>query len=166
MSTYCQICGLPVQHDHYVPIESGRYLYIWRGDGDDEYDPAVALGPENDWLRRVIALRLEDGEADPPAPGGVVHDGLFEGAEAESYVMEGVYDRAALHEACWTLAGRPSSFEALEHAEPPESEERYRAQLFEFEAFIADGHGWMLVDPNADSPEGRRSRERIIALLR
>jgi hypothetical protein len=163
MSTYCQICGLPVQHDHYVPIEG--MFYIWRGDGRDEHGPAVVFGPEHSWLRRAVGVRLEEEQPIDSALEGVVHDGIIEGDEDEDWVMEGVFSRAALHGACWALAGRPSSFEALEHLEPPEAEEPYRQQLFDFESFVADGHGWMLVDPDDDSPDGRRSRERIVTLL-
>jgi hypothetical protein len=164
MSTYCQICGLPVQFDHYVPIEGGM-LYIWRGEGADEYGPAIAFGPEHAWLRRAVALRLESGEPIVPAFAGVVHDGVLEVAE-ECYVMEGIYDRAALHDTCWALADRPLSFQALEHLDLPEADAPYRQQLFDFQAFVADGHGWKLVDPDEDSPDGRLSRGRIVALLR
>lgn len=33
----------------------------------------------------------------------------------------------------------------------PEGLEGYQQQLFEFEAFIGDGHEWMLADPDADT---------------
>jgi hypothetical protein len=41
-----------------------------------------------------------------------------------------------------------------------------RQQLFEFQEFIDDGHEWMLADPDADTPDGRLSRQRILGLLR
>jgi hypothetical protein len=37
--------------------------------------------------------------------------------------------------------------------------------LFDFAAFVADGQGWVLVDPATDSPDGRRSGQRVAALL-
>src|SRR3954454_13958646 len=64
LSTYCQVCGLPVQHDHYVPQPDSRYLRIWRGDGDDGCEPAFAFGPEHGWLRRAVGLRLAPADAD------------------------------------------------------------------------------------------------------
>ena len=74
--------------------------------------------------------------------------------------------RIALHEACWRLAGQPTSWAPLAHLEDPAKEQDdYRQQLFDFESFVADGHGWMLVDPDADSTEGLRSRQRILGLL-
>lgn len=168
-STYCQICGLPVQQDHYVPAQDGDYFHIWRGDGADACAPIVAFGPEHAWLRRAVGLRLDERPA-AVVVEGLVHDGYFTDERGNDRpdgecVMDGLDERAALHAACWELAGRPGSWEALEHLEPPAGEAPYRQQLFEFESFVADGHGWMLVDPAAEGPDGVRSRERIIALL-
>ena len=53
----------------------------------------------------------------------------------------------------------------LSHLQPPAAQAPYRQQLFEFETFVADGHGWMLVDPAADVPDGHRNRQRIADLL-
>ncbi len=163
-STYCQVCGLPVQHDHYVARPDEAYLRIWRGDGDDDCPPAVPFGSEHAWLRRAVGLRLDDHAPDVIIEG-FVHDGEFEGSGSDDFVMDGIDDRAALHHACWDMAGRPDSWEPLAGLAPPSEHSRYRQQLFEFGAFIADGHGWMLVDPAADSPGGIRSRRRIADLL-
>lgn len=164
-STYCQICGLPVQHDHYVPEEDSPYLLIWRGDGDDEEAPAFMFGPEHAWLRRAVGLRLSVSDA-PVVIEGLVHDGVFEGSGSDDFVMDGIDDRAALHRFCWEVAGEPDSWEPLSYLEPPAEQWLYRQQLFEFVAFAADGFGWMLVDPAVESPDGLRSRERIVGLLR
>ena len=161
-STYCQICGLPVQQDHYVHIEGENYFHIWRGDGDDECDPAIAFTPEHGWLRQAVGLRLDDANPDVMIEG-LVHDGMVEGCG--DFLWDGIDDRAALHRACWEMAGRPDSWEPLSHLEPPAAEEPYRQQLFAFDTFVADGHGWMLIDPSDDSPGGRRSRQRITELL-
>jgi hypothetical protein len=163
-STYCQICGLPVQQDHYVPQGGGDYFYIWRGDGDDECDPVVDFGPEHSWLRRGIGLRLDDRSPEVTIEG-FVHDGMFEGSGSDDFVMDGLDDRAALHRVCWDLAGRPDCWEPLSALEPPAAQARYRQQLFDFETFIADGHGWMLVDPDEQSSDGLRSRQRITDLV-
>ena len=170
MSTYCQVCGLPVQQDHYVPAELGGYFHIWRGDGEDEVGPIVAFGPEHAWLRAAVALRYDDSALLMATVAGIVHDGYLEspgGGLFDSDLMDGAGDdRVALHEACWRLAGEPTSWEPLAHlVELPKEEERYRQQLFDFEAFVADEHGWMLVDPSDGSAEGARSRERILALV-
>ena len=164
LSTYCQICGLPVQQDHYVALEGEGYLRIWRGDGNDGCEPVIALGPEHAWLRRAVGLRLDD-SAPEVTIEGLVHDGVFEGSGSDDFVMDGVDDRAALHRVCWDMAGRPDTWEPLSDLEPPAAEFRYRQQLFEFEEFVADGHGWMLVDPAAENPDGRRNRQRIVGLL-
>ena len=165
LSTYCQICGLPVQHDHYVPMEIGSMFHIWRGDGDDTCDPIVPFGPEHAWLRRAVGLRLDDRSAEI-AVEGIVHDGYIQGFGDDGDVYDGVGDsRAALHSACWHLADRPATWESLEHLELPVEDERYREQLFDFEAFIADGHAWKLVDPESGTPDGLRSRQRVRAIL-
>ena len=164
LSTYCQICGLPVQHDHYVARDDESYLRIWRGDGDDGFEPAVVFGPEHAWLRQAIGLRLD--EIDPDVIiEGYVHDGVFEGSGSDDFVMDGIDDRVALHRVCWEMAGGSDTWAPLSDLEPPAAERRYRQQLFDFVRFVADGHGWMLVDPEDESPQGRRSRERITRLL-
>jgi hypothetical protein len=164
LSTYCQICGLPVQHDHYVPAELGSYFHIWRGDGSDETDPIIAFGPEHSWLRHAVGLPVDERPDEAPVTG-LVHDGNLTCGDDDFNVWDGFDDRVAVHDACWQLAGRPQSWQPLERCEPPAEEERYRQQLFDFEAFVEDGHGWMLVDPDADSPDGLRSRRRIVELL-
>src|SRR4051812_1988922 len=103
-STYCQICGLPVQHDHYVAADG--IFYIWRGDGDYGSEPAFAFGPEHAWLRDAVGLRLDDTDPDVIIEG-LVHDGVFADYGSDGFVMDGVDDRAALHRACWVLAGQP-----------------------------------------------------------
>jgi hypothetical protein len=164
-ATYCQICGLPVQQDHYVPMEIGSMFYIWRGDGSNACDPIIPFGPEHAWLRRAVGLRLDERRAEIVVEG-LVHDGNIEGGGDDDNVIDGVGDyRAALHSACWHLADRPATFEPLEHLELSAEEEQYRQQLFDFEAFVADGHAWMLVDPESDTPDGLRSRRRILAIL-
>ena len=161
MATYCQICGLPVQHDHYVPL-AGMFG-IYRGDADDECAPLVPFGPEHAWLKDAVAVRISDRQT-APVVEGEIHDGVVEVEDDDVFVMEGIDERAALHRACWDTAGRPEQWKQWE-ADAPAPIEPYREQLFDFARMIADGHGWMLIDPRSDSADGRRSRERIRALL-
>jgi hypothetical protein len=158
------VCGLPVQHDHYVPAELGSYFHIWRGEGADACDPIVPFGLEHAWLRDTVGLSVDERPDEAPVTG-LVHDGYLTCGGDVFDVADGFEDLVTLHSACWQLAGQPGSWQPLEHCEPPSEQERYRQQLFDFEAFVADGHGWMLVDPEADDPDGLRNRRRIVELL-
>jgi hypothetical protein len=164
--TYCQICGLPLNFDHYVPQEDGT-LYIWRDD-DAWCEPAIAFGAQHAWLRLAVGLSFVDGPSAEPPLHGVVRNGFLEPHDDQlegQYAMEGAFDLAVVHRACWVLSGRPDSFRPLEHLQLPADQEPYRGQLFDFAAFVAHGHGWMLIDPNGYWPHAARNRERIIALL-
>lgn len=166
MPTYCQVCGLPMNLDHYVPQQDGT-LCIWRDD-DAPCEPATEFGPQHAWLRLAVGLSLPDDAAAEPPLHGVVRNGFLEPHDDRregQFVMEGSYDVAVVHRACWVLAGRPGGFGPLERLRLPAAEAAYRGQLFDFAAFVADGHGWMLVDPNEYSPGGAPNRDRIIALL-
>jgi hypothetical protein len=163
-SAYCQICGLPVQHDHYVALADEGHYGIWRGDGDDGWPPAVTFGPEHSWLRQAVGLRLDDRVPDVIIEG-LVHDGIFEGSGSDDFVADGIDERAALHRVCWDSAGQPDTWAPLSDLQPPAGQRPYRQQLFAFDRFVADGHGWMLVDPTDDSPDGHRNRMRIADLL-
>jgi hypothetical protein len=167
VGTWCQVCGIPVQHDHYVELEG--MLGIYREPG--RLAPAVPFGPEHAWLLRAVALRLQAADdAGAAAVLGVIHDGVIaphDGSRcSDRFVWDGRDERAALHEACWELAGRPGDASALDGLRPDDRLAPYQEQLFEFAALIADGHGFMLVDPRADTDDGRRNRARIDAILR
>lgn len=163
MASYCQLCGLPVQHDHYVATERPDSWSIYRS-SDRSDKPAVAFGPEHEWLTRGVALELyDDGE---PAFGSV-EDGHLEDSDGEPhFVAHGRDDRAVFHVACWELAGSPRSCEPISGAHQLHAWvllSRYQEQLFEFEKFIADGLGAWLIDPNR--PEGAENRRRIEGLV-
>ena len=167
IGTWCQICGAPVQHDHCV--EADGMFEIYRGDGQDECKPAVNFGNEHRWLRDAVGLCLNAGQT-PATIEGLVHDGTFEAADgsriADGMVWDGLDDRAALHKACWELAAKPESWSALESLVYPQDFTSYYGQLFEFAALIRDGKGWMLADPTEASNDGRKNRERILAVLK
>ncbi|MEQ1508412.1 MAG: hypothetical protein ABMB14_39645, partial [Myxococcota bacterium] len=151
LGTNCQICGLPVQHDHYVPTD-GWMLGIWRGPGTTHCASAVAFGPEHDWLLDAVALRLGD-RGEPAVVEGRVQDGVIRGLDGGSlpdgFVCDGVDERAAVHRACWRIAGAPASWAALAPRVVAGADDvdlaPYCGQLFELAALVEDGHGWMLV---------------------
>ncbi|MCW8139411.1 MAG: hypothetical protein KIT58_10965 [Planctomycetota bacterium] len=167
IGTFCQVCGLPTQHDHYVPQPDGM-LGIYRGGMPSQFTPVVAFGPEHAWLERALGLALSAART-PAVIRGRCSDGSLEDADGAPYpdgfVADGIDERAALHEACWRLAGEPASWDALAPAVRPHGLEAYQQQLFDLEALLADDAGWTLVDPDLDAPEGRRSRARISDLL-
>lgn len=169
-ATFCQLCGLPVQQDHYVPAETENYFHIWRGDGDDACEPIIPFGAEHAWLRDALGLRFDDRALLMPTISGIVHDGDLGNPGGNLFEVDLVDgegdDRMALHAACWRIAGEPTSWEPFASLRQlPKEEDRYRQQLFDFGPFVEDGHGWMLVDPESGTPEGLRNRQRIVAII-
>ncbi len=178
IGTFCEICGLPVQLDHYVPMPGGGF-WIWREDGPRSCDPVIELGPELAWLSHAVALPWDADDAEdagdasdetrPPQPvvEGRVQDGCLEAADGRSIgVFPDIDEHGAAHHACWQLAGRPAGWQSLPDMAAPIALQKYQQQLFDFQALADDGHAWMLTDPHADTPDGRRSRQRILDLLR
>jgi hypothetical protein len=161
VGTFCQICGVATQHDHYVPMD-GMFGIYRGGSGHEVCAPLVAFGPEHAWLKEAVGLRLR-ADQEPPILEGEIHDGRFEDSdEDDARVWDGIDERAALHKACWELAERP---EVWKGARGDETLTSYQQQLFEFGKLVEDGLGWMLADPRSTSPEGRRNAERIRRLL-
>ncbi len=163
-ASYCQVCGLPVHHDHYVPMEEQDRYTIYRGEAD--YESAVSFGPEHTWLKAAVAVRIDESQS-PNVLFGEIHDGDIEtkncSANKDDHdVGDGIGDRAALHQVCWEMADKPELWnEDMEYREWPEIK-AYQQQLFDFESFIEDGKAWMLVDPRLSSEEGERNRKRIL----
>jgi len=160
-ASYCQVCGIPVQQDHYVPM--GGMFAIYRGEPEDGHcEPAVPFGGEHGWLKRAVAVAVRDGQA-PAVAHGEIHDGYLEGLE-DGMVWDGFDERAALHEACWEMAGKPERW-TRQWTIDGSALEKYCEQLFEFEQLVADGLGWMIVDPRFDSADAQKNRARIVDLL-
>ena len=167
MGSYCIVCGMPTQHDHYVPNESGGYLDIYRA--YNRPPNAFPFGPEHDWLLAAVALASSSGE---PPLFGTVEDGTLTASDADEYrfVADGrdyCDDYAVLHQRCWELAGKPPLAEALLHLQltfEATLVNLYQQQLFDFAGLSADGKGWMLLDPLSEA--GARNRERIEAQLK
>lgn len=172
IGTYCGLCALPVQHDHYVPeAEGGGMLRIYRGSlpggssapwapGEDVF----ALGPAHAWLEDAVAVRLHgDG---PVLARGAVEDGhLRDRATGQALsVGDGLDTYVALHHACWARMGSPPTRDGVVTAFGSHGwamVEPYQGQLFDFAELRDHGKGWMLVDPRGDGDEAKRSHARI-----
>lgn len=167
-ATYCQLCGLPVQHDHYVPEAGGGLLKIYRGSspgGGHAWAPGEApfpFGAEHAWLRNAVALC--------PRPDRVLRgtccDGvLTQASGAHEYVGDGAEDGLVFHHACWERLGRPQAWADARTARGTHAFAQvapYQEQLFEFAELAADGQAWLLEDPATSA----RSAERLAALVR
>jgi len=165
VGTYCQLCGLPTQHDHYVPTKSGM-LKIYRGSSDNgghrwEADERpFPFGPEHAWLNDAVALPWDEAKV----LHGAIEDGILEAGEDSCMVFGGADDGLAFHRTCRELQGSPHSTDPAVSASETylwSLVDGYHEQLFEFTELKADGKAWMLNDPSTDA----RSRARIEALL-
>ena len=162
MASYCQLCGLPVQHDHYVATERPDSWNIYRSSEPSFTRPALPFGPEHGWMTEAVGQ--DPYEDSDPVFG---KDGHLEDESGEPhFVCHGLEDRAVLHKACWEMAGQPRSFQTL--AAAPRLHDwvlmsRYQEQLFEFEQLVKDGRAAWLIAPNL--PAGAENRQRIEALL-
>ncbi|HZE97450.1 MAG TPA: hypothetical protein VE981_10525 [Planctomycetota bacterium] len=164
--TFCQLCGLPAQHDHYVPTRSGM-LKIYRGSGAggghrwEADERPFPFGPEHEWLKDAVVLPWDE----EMVLRGPIEDGSIETGDGDSLlVFEGAEDGLAFHHFCWEVQGSPGSTgPAVSAAEVHlwSLVDAYQEQLFEFQELKADGKEWMLSDPAADA----RSRARIEAML-
>lgn len=152
MGSWCQLCGLPVQHDHYVATEVRDRWNIYRHT-PPSCAPAFAILPEHAWL--LDAVYLGDGE---PA-FGLVEDGAL----GEHFVEDG----CVVHRFCWELAGSPLE-DPLLKVTPGLHEWQllagYHEQLFAFERFLADGNGELLL-PSRERVEGMIAEGRRVLAL-
>ena len=160
-ATYCLICGLPVQHDHYVATDRENSWAIYRR--DNKPPGHFPFGSEHEWLTCGVAV--SDEEEDPHL--GSCEDGALLGDDGEEYyVGDGHEDYTALHAYCWNEAGRPFSYNEMFHYRYGFLQTflvKYQEQLFEFQKCVDEGDGWMLVNPSL--PEGARNKERIARIL-
>jgi hypothetical protein len=169
-ATACELCCLPVQHDHWVWGVSGPYTLppriewkLYRGPESGGWAPTerpFRFAPEHAWLRDAVAFDKSSGEI----VRGVVHDGVLTAADGSGsgVIGEIVGEVVPYHHFCfetWRDAGLA----------PPRTRTSYEsswllpyyAQLFEFGELCQDGYGWMLEDPR----ESGTSRARIEARL-
>jgi hypothetical protein len=169
--TFCVVCGLPVEHDHYVP-SSGMFK-IYRGSrpgGGHEWEPdedPFRFGPEHAWLRACVAL--SDDPAVPPRHGTVEDADLtVTGTSEQVFVADEPGELAPLHAHCWRLLGQPGSsaqLPVLGGSHTGALLARYQQQLFDFRELRDDGKGWMLEDPTGSSSGAARSAARLRALI-
>ncbi|MBX3260265.1 MAG: DUF695 domain-containing protein [Labilithrix sp.] len=162
IGTVCALCALPVQHDHYVPEST----WIYRGSSPREELTSI-FTPEHAWLEDAVGLRRAG--SGPARLRGRVEDGRLtdrDSGHRGSVVDSDEYE--PFHEACWRAMGAPEAWtDAVVGAGIHQNAilEAYCGQLFELPQLVADGKGWMLVDPHGASPEAARSRARVEDLL-
>ena len=166
LGTFCQLCGLPTQHDHYVSDAGGQGFKIYRGsapDGGHIWGPEerpFLFGPEHAWLKDAIVLPW----GKEHVLRGPIEDGAIDDKGDRVFVAEGSDDGLAFHHACWVLQGSPPQANTAARSEGVHGWAlltAYHQQLFDFAGLKADGKAWMLADPTTDE----RSRARIEALL-
>lgn len=170
-ATFCQLCGLPVQHDHYVP-SAGGMLRIYRGASEggghdwtqEPQQPFAFDAQRHGWLREVVGV-LCLGETG--AVRGLVEDGGLAGEDGdELYVGDGNEDAMTFHAYCWERIGQPERSDDAVHGggllawaqlEP------WREQLFDFFGFAAAGFGEWLEDPSRHEPSRARIERHLEA---
>lgn len=159
--TFCQLCGLPTGHDHYVSTAT-EMLKIYRGASEngghiwEAGEHPFNFGPDHAWLKDAVVLPL----GEERVMRGAIEDGAMDGV----FVFEGAEDGLAYHHACWVMQGSPEgSAQAIRSLGTHgwSIVEPYHEQLFDFHALLADDKGWMLSDPTSFA----RSRARIEAML-
>ncbi len=159
--SHCQLCRLPLQHDHYVRAANESHFKIYRGtapNGGHTWEPgerAVAFGPEHAWLTDAIGLARSD--VGPALVEGLVSDGVLVDRRtgAEVVVGEGDEDALTYHRYCWNQFGAPAGPGAAGRS--PRAQGTYGwavigafgGQLFEFGELVDGGLAWTLVDPPA-----------------
>jgi len=164
--TFCQLCALPVNHDHYIPTPGGM-LRIYRGGTSDppqtwnDAEQPFPFTPDHDWLRRAVGIEHGTNKI----LRGEVSDGnLTDDASGDTTMpFEGDDDARTYHAYCYEALGSPTDSRALTargtHAFALLAP--YHEQLFELQLLADDDKAWMLADP-ATSP---RSRDRIAAAV-
>jgi hypothetical protein len=169
----CQLCRLPLQHDHYVPQRGGAgMLKIYRGGSEggghewEEGEPVVRFGPEHAWLADAIGVPFGEGAL----LRGAVEDGSLTDAAtgADAFIWDGDEDALAFHAYCWKRMGEPvraGDAVVSRGLHLAAFADTYAGQLYEFRELIDHGKGWMLADPRGTTGDARRSAARIDAIL-
>jgi hypothetical protein len=161
------ICGVSIEGGDEHDDDADDDDAMSRLETKDIPGPDFKFSAEHDWLKDAVALRLKESSS-PQIIEGKVHDGSFDSKNSdEGYVMDGVYDRAALHRACWELSGQKEWQVIAGIAGSPEWKKlkKYHEQLFNFVELAKDGFAWMLADPTLDQAESQKNRQRIQAML-
>ncbi|NUO53622.1 MAG: hypothetical protein HOV80_32640 [Polyangiaceae bacterium] len=156
MGTFCQLCGLATQHDHYVQAARDGMpepppWKIYRGPDSHDWAPGerpFAFEPRHAWLCDAVAVMGDDGRV----IRGRISDGAIVSADGDDdeWIGGGMDDGVVYHHACWERLGRPESEQAAKTTYGSYEQsfvEPYQRQLFDFHALSDDGRGWMLEDP-------------------
>jgi hypothetical protein len=59
--TNCALCGIAVEHLHYVRTEVPNFFKIYRDEGCG-FTPAFPFGAEHAWLRRAVVVPEREGD--------------------------------------------------------------------------------------------------------
>lgn len=166
MATYCQLCGLPTQHDHYVQAARGDLpgppgYKIYRDPGSQTWERGerpFRFEKHHDWLCDAVAIMYDDRRV----LRGRIRDGALVSSDGgeEQWVGEGNDDGSVYHHVCWERLGcpKPDRFRASTNGSYELSFiALYQGQLFDFHELRDDGLGWMLEDPR----ESARTAEHL-----
>ena len=166
VGTFCQLCGMPTQHDHYVP--TGGMLKIYRGaqpGGGHDWAPGetpFAFGPEHAWLLDAVVLPWDEERV----LRGAIEDGVIDDGEGDPVmVWDGGDDGLALHHACWELQGSPRSTGPAVRANDTHAwtmVEGYHEQLFEFAELARDGMTMLVI--THEMGFARRAADRVVLM--
>jgi hypothetical protein len=150
VATYCSLCALPVQHDHYVtpggePLEGFVGMAsIYRGEAS--HASAFPFTHEHAWLVDAVAIPKRDGME---ILEGRISDGAMDRRGLDGY--------APLHRACWDALGAPRRWAPAQPLPEDADLAPFRRQLFDFAAFARAG----FADRLAGDPAARRARVEI-----
>src|SRR5262245_28464845 len=164
--SWCQLCRLPLQHDHYVPELGGGMLKIYRGSEPngghrwEDGERVVRPGHEHAWLADAVAVPPEG-----PVLRGAVQDGTLVDRDSgeTAFIWDGDDEAYAYHHHCWEVIGSPATMMVCPGGRGTHGwavVEAYTGQLFELATYVDHGHAWALVDPRREP----RSRERIATI--
>lgn len=156
----CPVCGTNFGDPLFTQIKNKKALNWLK-----------AHKTQTAWLNELVAIRKNEqpffGKCD--YSGGVEGNGVTIDIDDERSVSA-----IGMHVACWELLGKPDHKWLKEYSVVSRGDNEYdplfvpfQDQYFDWESFVAkDKDLWAMIDPRLDTPEGRRNRGRIIALIK
>jgi len=176
MATFCQLCGIATQHDHYVHAAAGtpfgRTMKVYREPGPHVWARGERPFPfeeKHAWLRDAVVVRHEDGSVHR----GHVVDGVMSPSSGGSPTWIGAGDgtdgATAWHALCWERLGAPRPTAPLAFSTQGSYEwafmEAYQGQLFDFHELCVDDRGFLLDDPRS-SARASAHLDRMVQVAR